>query len=58
MTKTGSLTNIPESATVAREKGWADWLRGGSHAPDLEVVEVESHPGHMNWDGGGGCSPE
>lgn len=57
MTKIGSLTNIPESTTVAKKIRWADWLRQISHGPYLEAG-VESHPDHMNWDEGEVCSPK
>lgn len=47
MTKTGSLTNIPESTTVTREIRQAGWLRK-SRVLYLKV-EVESHAEHVNW---------
>ena len=45
MIKIGSLTDIPESATVAKKITWGDWLRPMSHDPYLEIG-IETHSEH------------
>lgn len=57
MIKIGSLTNIPESATVAKKITWGDWLRPMSHDPYLEVG-IETHSKHLDWHREVRCSPE
>ena len=57
MIKIDSLTNIPESATVAKKITQGDWLRPMSRDPHLEVG-IEAHPEHLNWHKEVRCSPE